>query len=313
MTISELQSKILNSHAFESLNSEQLIMSSLKSLEWKVLHSCFYPDMTTAKLREIDVLGKQVWARELKRGRELAYLNLVVESKSAKGYHLLFSPSEDPDSGWGGNSEWLGFEENRERITKTLDETILKEEQVAFILKKLENMAYPGGLMFLRSLHIESPPSKIYSSAFRETNIGSVKDLDSSVLWRAGQSLFSAIRSLKEQYLIFCLEDLPLEVEMAQKYKEDLVGKVLEYLTERLALIDIYHPVVVIDANLWITDKGNLQDIEWCRFEQLGINHSLEWWFDVVHASYFDEYARKITREYQKKFRKVRAHQVKKI
>jgi hypothetical protein len=143
MSTPDLHSRLQNSIAMDSLTSEQRIFSILEGLDWKTVHSCFYSDVTTQKIREIDIVGIQGWGRPLKHGWQRADLHLLVESKSAKGYHLLFAPLKQLDEDDLVNFQWLGLDGvYREQIANILDKAGLKLEQAAYVLKRLESLAY---------------------------------------------------------------------------------------------------------------------------------------------------------------------------
>jgi hypothetical protein len=302
----DLRSKLIGSPAFISLTSEQRIISTLRGLNWKAIHGCFYPDLKTEKLREIDVLAMQQWGRKKSLGAHVN-IELILEAKSAKGFHLLFSQLSEASSYRQINDEWIGREgTNHERVFQAIIKAGLDDEHATFILKKFQRLAYPsrGGS---RSLGVMPRPAKVYASAFRETNIGGEKDLDSAVLWKASQSLSSAVAGLKEQYLTYCLDGwLIPEIEMAPALKRDPTAAAIETLDMLVRSSRLYHPVVVIDAPLWVAEGGDIQSIGWCRFEQLNTSGNSEWWFDVVHSSHFEQYARELTEYYQKELRKRR-------
>jgi hypothetical protein len=87
--------RLKSSKAMQSLAMEGGIGSQLRALNWDVLHSCYYTDVKEGKLREVDVVGKQLWERKTKEGRQILILHLVIECKSAKEYHLLFAPNSN--------------------------------------------------------------------------------------------------------------------------------------------------------------------------------------------------------------------------
>lgn len=195
----------------------------------------------------------------------------------------------------------------RERIAQAINKAGLSSDQVAFVLKKLNGIAYPRGSGFVSRLLIGPPEAKFYCSAFRETNIGGEKDLDSSVLWRVSQSLSSAVASLKSAHEEGFLEGLMFEIEMARAAKRDPVSAALDHFYVFVQMLALYHPIVVIDAPLWIADLGKLESIEWCRFEQLGAYGWPDWWLDIVHAPYFSQYADEITEYYLRQFKRAGA------
>src|SRR5256885_16591693 len=116
-----LSSKLTSSTSFFSLSSEQRIASTLKDLHWRAIHGCFYPDLKTEKLREIDVLANRKWERRGKSLGVYADVRLILEAKSAKGFHILFSPINRSSSHRQLNYEWLGQESrNHKRIFQAI-------------------------------------------------------------------------------------------------------------------------------------------------------------------------------------------------
>ena len=143
MTDKDLQSRLLGSTSFQSLSSEQSILTTLKDLNWNAVHSCFYSDGKTEKLREIDVLGRRIWERKLKHRTELADLHLIVEAKSVKGFHLLFSPLNGSAAYRQANTLWLIWEDERRQILMMLSDIGLTPEQIGHVQKALEKSYTP--------------------------------------------------------------------------------------------------------------------------------------------------------------------------
>lgn len=307
MSVPDVQTRILGSASFQSLSSEQTILSVLKDLGWGAIHSCFYVDGKTEKLREIDVLGRRIWERTLKNRQDSADLYLIAEAKSAKGFHLLFSPLEGSAAFKQANTQWFGWDEEQTIIFRMLPDIGLTAEQTEYVRKALQKIAFPkGGLRYGR-LSVDPPPAEVYASAFRETNIGGEKDLESSVLWRASLSLASAVSSLKQQSLNHLRESLTEEFELAPLVKLDPIGQVIEQLEVHLSTLSLFHPIVVIDAPLWLVKRGELSDIKWCRFQQLDTYGRSEWWFDAVHSEHFQQYAKELTQYYEERYKRARA------
>lgn len=308
MTDSNVEPELLHSDAFQSLSMERRICDVLQSLNWKAVHSCYYKDPITDKMREIDVSARQLWERNLKNGDQAASLHLLTEAKSAKGYHLIFSSSYKNLNLYPKNDGWIGKQGvNYKRIAQTIEDAGLSLEKVSFILNKLEKMAYPGGIMLPYRMAVDPLPTQFLVSAFRETNIGNEKELENSVLWRASQALLSAVVSLKERHLENCLEDLSLIVSLAIKFRRDPTEEALEQLRFYIRTVDIYHPVVVIDAPLWLIQNEKIKSIEWCRFVQVDPYGLSEWWVDVVNTLYFEKFAKEISSYYNRKFRKIKS------
>lgn len=308
MSEPDLHTKLLNSQSFNSLTSEQRILSLMKGLGWRGIHSCFYTDSKTEKLREVDVLCRRVWECRLKNRQELADLNLVIEAKSAKGYHLLFSALEGSSAYRQANELWMGLEgEPRQLIAQMLTDAGLTVEQSANVMKVFDKMAYPNRRPRCYRLSVDPPPAQVYVSAFRETNIGGEKELESSVLWKASLSLASAVGGLKQQTIDHMRVRLKEDFEISSLIKLDPIAQVTELLDIHAGLVDLYHPIVVIDAPLWEVRDGELRSIRWCRFQQLETHGQSEWWFDVVHSDHFEKFAGELTRYYDKRYERARA------
>jgi hypothetical protein len=71
----------------------------------------------------------------------------------------------------------------------------------------------------------------------------------------------------------------------------------------------IYHPIIVTDASLWITEDGNTVSPEWVRFARSKYGNT-SWWCDVVNSKYINEYARNLATHYDAWFRKLKCESV---
>jgi hypothetical protein len=203
------------------------------------------------------------------------------------------------------HSYWAGSNE-KYPINKRVDALIdkgLSEIQASLIKKKLESIAWPRHSMLPGRLCIPPPPSPVYSSSFRETNIGNDRDIDSSVMWKASKSLEAAMSSLVNELREFD-EDLFIQFDMAIQDDRDPVEVILEHFNIYLSFVWIYHPIIVIDSQLWVTTGDDLERIQWCRFVEHNTFGHHGWWFDVVNSSYFSEFANYLTNYYCNEYRK---------
>jgi len=84
-----IETKLQRSDALRSLTMEKEVVRRLRRLGWECVHSCYFKDLETTKLREIDVVAQRDWTKKLQGGSQVARVNLVIECKSVRGYHLL--------------------------------------------------------------------------------------------------------------------------------------------------------------------------------------------------------------------------------
>jgi hypothetical protein len=151
-----------------------------------------------------------------------------------------------------------------------------------------------------------NPPANVghIATAFRETNTDKEKDLDSSVLWKAMSSLRAATTALERHYQGW--HGGWLEGRYGKNIKAQKTD--VKFRCRRLlGFVDVFHPVIVIEANLWIVGKTSLASIDACRFHQLDSLGSVIWWCDVVHRPSFDSFVKTASEHYGRFYRARRA------
>lgn len=312
MTEPALEQKLKNSASFYSLVSEQTLRKRLTKSGWTAVQGSFYQDTESRKLREIDVIGSRLWTQKLKSGDRTVKLFVVAEIKSVRGFHFLFSPWSakylmQKPSFLHGNRYWMGDEDECDTtVSARLTKLGLPPDKVAWLLKKAGKFAFPRHFARIGRLAIDPPTTAIQSSAFRETNIGGEKDWENSVLWKASMSLQSTVAGLRESARNLYLENLELPIRYEESEPKKLNGA-LEHLQLGVSFLELYHPVHVTDAMLWLVDGKQLQPLDWCRFIRLNTYGHPEWWFDVVNSDHVEKYVTQITGYYKKQFKKVKA------
>lgn len=301
-----IKRKLLQSPAFLSLSAEQLVKEQLLLRKWRALHSTYYRDLETRKLREVDVIGRQTW-EHCEDDIKIA-LELIIEVKSAREFHLLFSPYDQP---WEMSKlevpvspgqlmrDWVGVSRKPRLFERIFRRSTLSDSEVALVREQANALAYPDGYAVIAPLMIDPPPVKWNSSGFRELSLGKEKDLENSVLWRAGQSLMSTIRALKVARRRSRLNEARIFVEMEKNETEpSLVHEVLDSLDQAFRAFDQFHPIVVIDSQLWYLSGTDLQPIPWCRLILANSRGFPHFWFDVVNTGTFADYADQLTTAY---------------
>ena len=309
----DLKDNIISCTAFDSLAKEQVLAKSYHKLNWTVFHGAFYQDLESKKYREIDIVARQVWSKGLKLvNNPVVRINMLVESKSASGYHLIFSPLLTPLDRLTSQRIWIGYEEEfNANLLNILNEKGFKLEQISNLKQTVKMLSFPDNIALLSHLMIDPPISHYVASTFRETNIGSVKELNNSVLWRAGQVLNSAFKSFKKNTLDYHTSWITSGFEDPTLSGDNIEKDILGWYNSHCHMLDIYHPVAVIDSMLWFTDGVKINEVDWCRFVQLSENGQVTFWFDVVNHSYFKKYLKEITDYYKTSFREHRLKLIK--
>jgi hypothetical protein len=298
------------SAAVASLRQEQHIADLLQHAGWQVTHGYYYRDPATDKYRELDVVARHYWSkRGLRRRNHSVIVEVLCEIKSIRDFHIVFAPNVADDRYHTTiYAEWFGYHEKR--LAATLDEAGASADVIARMLKYFRRTCYSRGSEAGRAarMFICPPDADFRASAFRETNIGSEKDLDSSVFWRATQAVFSAINSTRASFLNHRFEEIADSIAYAQHAKLDIALSMVETDIDMGAEhVQVIHPVVVVDARMWASEGEELKEVESCRFLRRGREYEAAW-CDIVTRSSADRYFTELTEYYEREARKRRAY-----
>ena len=307
-----MKKRLLRSEAVASLASELQIANRFKEFGWSTAHGSFFVDPVTDKLRETDVLAKRSWQRGSYAERQMAHLDLVVEFKSIRGYHLVFAPSSFFPEYAPIEREWVGYASERSthqtHLLNALGRTNLEKNTVTSMLRRFFDLMYPEGMMIVGDLVVDPPPAPFAASAYRETNIGGQKDLSASVLWKAVQTLSAFLEQARADYVTDSFDSVWLPVDYARSQKLDVVDTLLDDLAEIGRKVRLFHLIVVVDSPLWALDGSSLREFPWCRFHRLNQDGLMSTWYDVVHSEVLDEYLHLVTTHYDQKMKEAGAH-----
>jgi hypothetical protein len=300
-----LKEKLINSESLRSLCDETTIALSLSDLGWNATVGPTYTDAITNKVREIDVRGRRHWATASKPKLN-AKVTLLCESKRMDGFHLVFadSPAKVPSRLISmAHAVWLGdpSRENDAMLVDILVNVGMKSNNCDRFIDSLESISHPDGSSLVRKLMI--PPFNGLPSAttFRETCIEKEKDMDNSVLWRACQALKSVITACKKSIRTDIEDNLELAARFG-KLNKTFIRNFTEEYTRSVSIIQIFHPVVVVDAKLWMVRAGTLEQVPTCRFIQRSASDEEITWYDIVSRGEFDSYAKNMTKYYEHEF-----------
>lgn len=299
----DLKNRLLNSEAANTLLFEREIARLLEPQYWDVTYNPYYRDKETKKFRELDVFG-----RMLRSGNnELYYdLQLLIECKSLTNYHIIFSNktkfyTSDYDTIWLGDD--IKYSRKLKRVLTKIGFSKIEEDG---LINKITSHYYPKNSWVFSGENQPSPFGSIDCfKSFRETNIGGVKELDSSVIWKSFMSLKSINRSIKERAWNNLKEDLQFYFEDGYQ-KESAAEIAFDAIEHKLNGIDIIYPIVVIEAEMWeLTEMNNLEAIKYCRLMQSDLYGIAEFWIDVVSRRFFEEYINKLSIHFQNAFNKI--------
>jgi hypothetical protein len=190
----EIVNKLFNSEAIASLDIEKAATSILQKHKWNTIRSPYYIDTNTGKYRELDIIGNYRYVRGFGKALFISSIALLVECKSLKNSHIVVDGDntfKDDDS--CDRIDLLeDYSKRYIKITRILNKTNLDEDTKMKLLRLLEKWSFPRGYSTLTNYKPETYNSISRFSAFRETTIGTTKDLDNSVLWKSFLSLKSA-------------------------------------------------------------------------------------------------------------------------
>ncbi len=294
----DIRKRLMSSISFRSLRSERNIIDILKRMGWDTSHAAYYHDTISRKTREIDVVGRTTWRREHMVGTLRNYLSLVFEVKSNAGYHLIFA--EGGVKRLASHQHWIGSDnDTRKGVLGQLEEIGLDPEQLRSVDQGLNDAASPNdGPILFKGLRAEPPEAPFYTSGYRETSIGNEKELDNSVLWRAGLALSSAVNSYKKFVFDNEMHDTIAFTTEAIKAGDSPLVEAMKWLEGFVRDYYLFHPILVIDSPMWAVKGSELEELKWCRFIETKLDGTYDWWFDVVHSSAIEAYLTELTQHY---------------
>ena len=213
-----------------------------------------------------------------------------------KGFHVVFgssrSDSEKPKSqiAWSGHSA--------DKLRDQCRSVGMPEAAINDAMALFTASAFPEGEVVIRDVNHDPHPCPAIVTAFRETNVGQTKDLEGSVLWRAILSLNSVMESARERAGHLLADDLQFHVDTTST-AASLREQLRQSLEGRLRILTVMHPVIVTDAQLWLSGDGGLQRTDWARFVLQMPEPAPMPWFDIVQRGAFDSWAAAVTEHYR--------------
>lgn len=102
------------------------------------------------------------------------------------------------------------------------------------------------------------------------------------------------------------LHDVRISILTARGNTTEGVVRACKELSDQTNQIRIYHPMVVMDAPLWLLEGTQLSPVQWCRLHW-GTGGYVAEWADVVRREAFNGYVESLSQHYDAAMRRVRA------
>jgi hypothetical protein len=298
-----IKHKLAKSNAVITLSIEEKIRELLEEFGWYAVHSSYYKDFETKKYRELDVVANKRWRKYINERQEIfLHLSLLIECKSMDGFHVVFSKARSRPLQFQGTDlcSWIGQISDKERklIIETLSDNHYKPKEISQSLFKFEEIAYPDNGCRVFDLLVNPYPEIFCATSFRETNIGTEKDIENSVIWRAMQVVYSVAKSLKTKDFNSFISSLSIEAMLAEANEYDRINSLYSTIDAGTSNVSLFHPIVITNAELWINEEKGLERVDWCRLYQHNSRGEVERWCDIVNSSGIDGYFRGVTDHY---------------
>jgi len=280
----------LNEEAVRMLRNEIGLQANLDRPSWTAVHSHYYVDPEKGVWREIDAAGIRWWQGRMDKRDVLVKVAILVESKHLGQKHILL-PAFEPLR-QAIVFDWLGgmahAEERREilaevgvdsRTASQLDHEI--SAGASDVMPNAPNIMYPPkGNQWDAAAFVEAP------------NNGRVPEerLEGSTIWKARLGLQSAARALAKQQFEQDSREVAMAIRLALigrigagEKPFDLKKAFTAYLSKRPFTLTLFHPIVVVDADLWGVRADTTVSVRHARIHLTGLSRFPYFWFDLVH------------------------------
>ncbi len=254
-----------------------------------MLHSPYYIDSDSKKIREIDVKGRGFFS-----SKEFKYhcdVDFIVECKSLKNYHIIANNRAGYYDTTSFDFIWLGNYADIER--KELEILLFKFnytfDEVKNIKQKLEQYCFPQHMYRYRDLILKPYDIPTFNT-FRETNTTNDKNIDNSVIWKCFQSIQSCTNA-HEDLLFKNIEYQLTEIEHDNyNNRQEKIDYLVETLISMSNHVYFIHPIIIVESNLYeLNESHELNEIKYFRLRMQKLFEN-ELWVDIVNFKYLDDY-----------------------
>lgn len=282
----------VNAEALRSLRNEVQLQANLSQSSWTAVHSHYYVDPEKNGWRELDAAAIRWWKGPLGQREVIIKVAILVESKHLGQKHVLL-PSFKPLRqaiifDWAGG---MAHAEERQKIlldvgiegrtAYQLDQAI--SAGASDVMHTSPNILYPPkGEQWDAASFVEAP------------NSGKAPDerLEGSPIWKTRLSLQSAARALAAQQIDEDTREIAMAIRLALvgKVGADAAGRPFDlkkaftdYLQKRPFTLTVFHPIIVVDSDLWGVNDQGLVPVQHARIHLTKLSRFPYFWFDLVH------------------------------
>jgi hypothetical protein len=194
--------------------------------------------------------------------------------------------------------EWCGH--RVQQIASACADAGISRETTRGVWEWFKRVAYsePDGGSLVGPYLAEPPKTSVHATAFRETNVGAEKDLDNSVLWKSIQGLESILESERRRFIEGLQSDLKVTIEVAELDGRDVKQAIQDELGRRVKHVTLFHPIVVLDAHLWVGNASDLKEVDRVRLVVNTTDVLSRRWFDVVTRQGFSKWLDELAGHY---------------
>ena len=297
----EILKKLIENEGVKSLQFEKKTYGIYEKYKWNNIHSPYFKDSVSLKLRELDILSRAFFEKKKEPNNIISEILLFTECKSLTEYHLIVDAETNTyrDENY---QIWIGYDiyDRNNKMIEILKKTSLSGSQKKMIIKEINNQLFPKESSVLFNLIPPAFPDIRKFSTFREIKINSTKDLDNSVLWKAFQSLNSACLSYEIEHFNNIESNLIGSIDYIKTFDQKILPSLKNLFFYSLFRHMSIHKIMVTDAKLWISENESLTSLPYFRLLQKTTRGHQENWIDVVNIEHLDNYVNALTKYYFK-------------
>jgi len=307
-----LEELLLQSAGFKALQMEQEAAHALRKRSWEAETGVYFTDPVEQKLRELDVVALRRWYKRKKGGDELdATVYVPIECKSLAGQSLIFG--EDTQTTASRLTSWPGWRINEEqwsivealeaihRRWRALESTSgvrHKPAEPVAIARALSDAAFPDEHMLPTDLALYPPDLAVRVSSFQETYPKATGEKERRVVWDAFQKLQSAITGFANDRFANTKHDILGAAETGMFEHEDPLDWAISSYRRDAAMIELFHPVIVVESPMFRIVRGRLDKAPYVRLVQRAAYGEAEFWADIVERSALPAFVRALDEGY---------------